>query len=91
MPGLHLWGNNTTFCTPSNLREDMPAEFDGHEIKVIVARSRRRGALTTMCFPPGTAATPTQAGRPRRAVALHYMTGDIARRASGKPCHEAVC
>ena len=82
VPGSHLWGNNIDFLHTFKRYEDMPAEFDGHEIKVIRCPVKKgevhyHHALTWHGSHANTS------GRPRRAVALHYMTGDTRYVASG--------
>jgi ectoine hydroxylase-related dioxygenase (phytanoyl-CoA dioxygenase family) len=82
VPGSHLWGNNIDFLHTLKNYEDMPAEFNGHEIKVIRCPVKKgevhyHHALTWH----GSHAN--KSGRPRRAIALHYMTGETRYVASG--------
>lgn len=82
VPGSHLWGNNIDFLHTFQSYEDMPSEFNGHAINVIRCPVQKgevhfHHALTWHGSHANTS------GRPRRAIALHYMTGDTHYVASG--------
>jgi len=83
VPGSHLWGNNIAFLHTLKAFDDMPAEFDGHPIEVRrcpVAKGEvhYHHALTWHGSHSNTS------GRPRRAIALHFMTGETRYVASGE-------
>jgi ectoine hydroxylase-related dioxygenase (phytanoyl-CoA dioxygenase family) len=82
VPGSHLWGNNIEFLHTLKQYEDMPSAFEGHEIKVVRCPVKKgevhyHHALTWHGSHANTS------GRPRRAIALHYMTQDARFVASG--------
>ena len=82
VPGSHLWGNNIDFLHTLKSFDDMPDQFDGHEIKVMRCPVKKgevhyHHALTWHASHANTS------GRPRRAIALHYMTGETRYVASG--------
>jgi phytanoyl-CoA hydroxylase len=82
VPGSHLWGNKIDFLHTLKNYDDMPSEFEDHEIRVIRCPVKKgevhyHHALTWHGSHANTS------GRPRRAVALHYMTGDTRYVASG--------
>jgi phytanoyl-CoA hydroxylase len=82
VPGSHLWGNNIDFLHTFKSFDDMPSEFDGHKIEVVRCPVKKgevhyHHALTWHGSHANTS------GRPRRAVALHYMSGDTRYVASG--------
>ena len=81
--GSHLWGNNIDFLHTLKSFDDMPAEFDGHEAVVHVCPVKKghvhfHHALTWH----GSSANVS--GRPRRAIALHFMGNDTRFVASGE-------
>jgi len=82
VPGSHLWGNYIDFLHTFKSYEDMPAEYDGHAIEVVRCPVKKgevhyHHALTWHGSHANTS------GRPRRAVALHYMTQDARFVAAG--------
>jgi phytanoyl-CoA hydroxylase len=82
VPGSHLWGNNIDFVNTLKSFDDMPAQFDGHKIEVVVCPVKKgevhfHHALTWH----GSHAN--SSGRPRRAIALHCMTEETRYVASG--------
>ena len=82
VPGSHLWGNNIDFLQKLENYEAMPANFSGHRIDVERCPVRAgevhfHHALTWHGSHANTS------GRPRRAIALHYMTQDARYVASG--------
>lgn len=83
VPGSHLWGNNIDFLHSLENYDAMPAEFNGHPVRVIRCPVKKgevhfHHALTWH----GSHAN--RSGRPRRAIALHYMTGETRYVASGE-------
>lgn len=83
VPGSHLWGNHMDFLYTLKNFGDMPSEFEGHPIEVRTCPVKRgevhyHHALTWH----GSSAN--LSGRPRRAIALHYMTNETRFVASGQ-------
>lgn len=83
IPGSHLWGNNIDFLHSLPDYSSMPPEFDGHEVRVTRCPVKKgevhfHHALTWHGSHSNTS------DRPRRAIALHYMTGDTRYVASGQ-------
>jgi ectoine hydroxylase-related dioxygenase (phytanoyl-CoA dioxygenase family) len=82
VPGSHLWGNHMDELAKLRVFDEMPTEFQGHEITVRTCPVRKgevhyHHALTWHGSPSNTS------GRPRRAIALHYMTDATKYVASG--------
>jgi ectoine hydroxylase-related dioxygenase (phytanoyl-CoA dioxygenase family) len=83
VPGSHLWGNNIDFLNTFKNYTDMPTEFEGRKIEVRPCPVRKgevhyHHALTWHGSHANTS------GRPRRAIALHYMTEETCFVASGE-------
>lgn len=83
VPGSHLWGNHISFLHTLKNFTDMPTEFEGRNIEVRLCPVRKgevhyHHALTWHGSQANTS------NRPRRAVALHYMTGDTRYVADGE-------
>ncbi len=75
VPGSHTWGNHIDFLRTVEVYDSLPAEHDGHTINVVRCPVRKgevhfHHALTWHGSHRNTS------GRPRRAIALHYMTGE---------------
>jgi ectoine hydroxylase-related dioxygenase (phytanoyl-CoA dioxygenase family) len=82
VPGSHLWGNNIDFIHTIKDFDNVPAKFDSHDLSVKLCPVKKgyvhfHHALTWH----GSGAN--KSGRPRRAVALHFMSGDTRFVASG--------
>ncbi len=82
VPGSHRWGNNIEFLNGLKSFEEMPAQFGDHAVQVARCPVKRgevhfHHALTWHASHANTS------GRPRRAIALHYMTGETRFVASG--------
>src|SRR5690606_20035316 len=82
VPGSHRWGNNMEFVNTLKSFDEMPAEFEGHKVEVVVCPVKKgevhfHHALTWH----GSHAN--SSGRPRRAIALHCMTEETRFVASG--------
>lgn len=83
VPGSHRWGDHQDFLDTLNHYEGMPAQFEGHPVQVVRCPVRKgqvhyHHALTWHGSHANTS------GRPRRAIALHYMTGETRYVASGE-------
>jgi len=73
VPGSHLWGNQMQFWGTLEDFDGLPAEYQGHAITTAPCPVKKgevhyHHALTWHGSPPNTSS------RPRRAIALHYMT-----------------
>jgi ectoine hydroxylase-related dioxygenase (phytanoyl-CoA dioxygenase family) len=83
VPGSHTWGNHMDFIRDNVPTFDaMPKEFDGRVVEVKPCPVRRgevhfHHALTWHGSPDN------HSPRPRRAIAIHYMTQDTRFVASG--------
>jgi len=83
VPGSHLWGDHMDFLrTWKDFVKDVPAEFEGHQVTVKKCPVKKgevhyHHALTWHGSHANTS------DRPRRAIALHFMTGDTKYVASG--------
>ena len=82
VPGSHLWGNHIDFLGALPNYEAMPATFEGRTVEIIRCPVKKgevhfHHALTWHGSHANTS------GRPRRAIALHYMTQDTRFVASG--------
>jgi ectoine hydroxylase-related dioxygenase (phytanoyl-CoA dioxygenase family) len=82
IPGSHLWGNNIEFIHTLKDFDSMPEEFEGHKLEVVRCPVKKgevhyHHALTWHGSHANTS------GRPRRAIALHYMTQDTRYVAAG--------
>lgn len=82
VPGTHLWGNTIDFLHTLKDFNDMPNSYEGREVKVMTCPVKKghvhfHHALTWH----GSSANVS--GRPRRAIALHYMSQETRYVASG--------
>ena len=83
VPTSHQWGNHIDFLNSFKSYEDMPSEYQGHNIEIVRCPVKKgevhyHHALTWHGSHANTS------GRPRRAIALHYMTQDTRYVASGE-------
>ena len=83
VPGSHRWGNQIDFIRSVENYEDMPGEWNGRRVEIIRCPVRKgevhyHHALTWH----GSHANTSQ--RPRRAIAIHYMTDETRYVASGQ-------
>jgi len=75
VPGSHTWGNHIDFLASLPSYDAMPSSYQGHEVEVRPCPVRRgevhyHHALTWHGSGSNTS------GRPRRAIALHFMTDE---------------
>jgi ectoine hydroxylase-related dioxygenase (phytanoyl-CoA dioxygenase family) len=82
VPGSHKWGNRIEHLFKLKCFDDMPREFEGHPIEVRVCPVAKgevhyHHALTWHGSPANAS------GRPRRAIAIHFMTEETRYVASG--------
>jgi phytanoyl-CoA hydroxylase len=73
VPGSHRWGNQIEFLHTLKSFDAMPESFEGKEVRIVTCPVERghvhfHHPLTWHGSPANTS------GRPRRAVALHFMT-----------------
>lgn len=83
VPGSHLWGDHMDFLHQLESYEAMPDHFEGHPVAVVrcpvkAGEVHYHHALTWHGSHANTS------GRPRRAIAMHYMTQDTRFVASGE-------
>lgn len=83
VPGSHKWGDNIDFLNTLENYEAMPSTFHGHDIEVRrcpvqAGEVHYHHSLTWHGSHANTS------GRPRRAIALHYMTQETTYVASGE-------
>ncbi len=73
VPGSHLWGTHVRWLEALENFDAMPAEFGGMPIEVKHCPVRR-GQVHYHHGLTWHGSGPNKSGRPRRAIALHYMT-----------------
>lgn len=83
VPGSHRWGNQIAFIRTIADYEAMPAAWNGHEIQIVRCPVKKgevhyHHALTWHGSHANTS------DRPRRAIAIHYMTEETRYVASGQ-------
>jgi ectoine hydroxylase-related dioxygenase (phytanoyl-CoA dioxygenase family) len=82
VPGSHHWGNKVNFLHTLNSFDAMPTEFEGHEVTVRLCPVGK-GEVHYHHSLTWHGSGPNTSGRPRRAIALHYMTDRTLYLASG--------
>jgi phytanoyl-CoA hydroxylase len=82
VPGSHLWGDQIDFLHSLRDYYSMPESFEGHPLR---AQLCPVGKGEVHFHHPLTwhGSGPNTSGRPRRAIALHYMTQDTVYVAAG--------
>ncbi|MEM7029647.1 MAG: phytanoyl-CoA dioxygenase family protein [Chloroflexota bacterium] len=83
IPGSHLWGNNIDFLHDLEDYEAMPNTFDGHNLEVVRCPVKK-GEVHFHHALVWHGSHANTSGRPRRAIALHYMTEETRYVASGQ-------
>ncbi len=83
VPGSHRWGDRMAFLRDVNGFAGLPAEFEGHPVEVR-ACPVRRGEVHYHHALTWHGSSANVSGRPRRAVALHYMTEQTRYVAAGR-------
>jgi len=85
VPGSHQWGNNMPFLNALDHDDfdGMPGEFEGHPV-AIRRCPVRKGEVHYHHALAWHGSHANTSGRPRRAVALHFMTGETRFVASGQ-------
>jgi len=82
VPGSHRWGNHIEFLRTVKEFDKLPATYDGHTVQIVRCPVKKgevhfHHALTWHGSHHNTSS------RPRRAIALHYMTDETRFVASG--------
>jgi hypothetical protein len=72
VPGSHMWGDNTAFLAAVTANDAMPSSFESREVRV-VRRPVLRGEVHYHHALTWHGSHANTSGRPRRAIAIHYM------------------
>lgn len=83
VPGSHRWGNQISFLQSLPGFEAIPDTFEGHEVRV-VRRPVRKGEVHYHHALTWHGSHANTSGRPRRAIAIHYMPEGTRFVASGQ-------
>ncbi len=81
--GSHLWGDQMDHLNAISPSLDLPGSFDGHRVEISL-RPVKKGQVHYHHSVTWHSSHGNQSDRPRRAIAVHYMTGDTRHVASGK-------
>lgn len=83
VPGSHLWGDHMDMMRDwKDFVKDVPAEFEGHPVMVKKCPVKK-GEVHYHHSLTWHGSHANTSGRPRRAIALHFMTGETRYVASG--------
>jgi phytanoyl-CoA hydroxylase len=82
VPGSYHWGNQIDFLHTLTDFNAMPSSWEGREVKVQLCPVGK-GEVHFHHALTWHGSGPNRSGRPRRAIALHYMTQDTVYVASG--------
>jgi len=74
VPGSHLWGDRVAYLNTLPSFDETPDEFEGHPVKVVLCPVKKGQVHYHHAMTWHGSGTNTS-GRPRRAIALHFMTG----------------
>lgn len=88
VPGSHHWGNQIEFLRTLENFQAMPPEWEGHALETIT-RPVQAGHVHYHHALVWHGSSANTSGRPRRAIALHYMTGDTRYVAAGEHLMQA--
>lgn len=83
VPGSHLWGDHIDFLRALESYDAMPSQFGAHAV-VVERCPVRAGEVHYHHALTWHGSHANTSGRPRRAIALHYMTQDTRYVASGE-------
>ena len=72
VPGSHKWGNQAKYLASLEGYDAMPDSFEGHEIEVVRCPVKK-GQVHFHHPMTWHGSHANTSGRPRRAIALHYM------------------
>jgi ectoine hydroxylase-related dioxygenase (phytanoyl-CoA dioxygenase family) len=82
VPGSYHWGNQISFLHTIKRFEEMPAEFNGRKIQTQLCPVRK-GCVHYHHSLTWHGSHANTSGKPRRAIAAHYMTSETRYDASG--------
>ena len=82
VPGSHLWGNQIDYIHTLENFNAMPGEFQGHKIEVVPCPVKK-GEVHFHHALTWHGSHGNSSPKPRRAIAIHYMTQDTRFVASG--------
>lgn len=82
VPGSHQWGDRSGLLHTFKDYDDLPATCDGHAVKRVL-RPVKKGHVHFHHSLTWHGSHANRSGRPRRAIALHYMTDQTRYRAAG--------
>ena len=82
VPGSQQWGDNMEFIRTLGSYDAMPTTFNGHTVEVVRCPVKK-GEVHFHHALVWHGSHANTSGRPRRAIALHYMTQDTRYVASG--------
>ena len=83
IPGSHAWGNNIEFLHTLKDFKAMPSQFKEHKLEIKLAPVKK-GEVHYHHGLTWHGSHANTSGRPRRAIAVHYMTERTVHVASGK-------
>ena len=83
VPGSHLWGNQMPFIRSLENYNAMPPAFEDHPIAVVL-RPVKKGEVHYHHALTWHGSHNNTSSRPRRAIAIHYMTHETRYEASGE-------
>lgn len=75
VPGSHRWGNHIDFLHTLKSFDQMPSEFEDHPIEVRLCPVKK-GEVHYHHALTWHGSNSNRSGRPRRAIAVHFMTQD---------------
>ncbi len=82
VPGSHLWGDHMDMLAKFKNFGDMPSEFEGHPITVKTCPVKK-GEVHYHHALTWHGSTSNTSGRPRRAIAIHFMSENTCFVANG--------
>ena len=83
VPGSHRWGNQISLARSLPSFEEIPEEFEGYTIEVVL-RPVKKGEVHYHHALTWHGSHANTSNRPRRAIAIHYMTDETRFVASGE-------
>lgn len=83
VPGSHQWGNQMDFIRSLENYNAMPASFEGHPVSVMPCPVKK-GEVHYHHALTWHGSHDNKSKRPRRAIAIHYMTHETRYEASGE-------
>ena len=82
VPGSHKWSNQMDFIRSFEGFDGLPDQFEGHEVRVVL-RPVKKGEVHYHHALTWHGSHDNHSDRPRRAIAIHYMTNESRYDASG--------